>query len=295
MYSSYAKESSTSGPIEAARQFYAEELQFLTHMSSPALLAAFAKVPRERFVGQGPWRVLNSGKYWITEDADPRRVYRNVLIALDEAKGINNGQPSLWALDLDRLGVRPNDHVLHLGCGTGYYTAILAELVGPVGKITAIEIDDGIAERARTALAQWPQVAVVHGDGSSGPFEPVDVIVASAGATHPLPAWLAALKPGGKLMFPLTPNKGAGAMAYLTRKSEDTFEARLMFGVQFIPFSGARDPEVSSQLFAALDRDYGASVKSLRCDPHAKEETCWLHGERWCFSTRDPVQAEPVA
>jgi protein-L-isoaspartate(D-aspartate) O-methyltransferase len=287
MYSSYASESSMTGPIEAARRFYAEELQFLTHMSSPALFAAFASVPRERFVGPGPWRILGEEGYWRTENTDPRHVYHNVLITLDEAKGINNGQPSLWALHLDRLGVRLDDRVLHLGCGTGYYTAILAEIVGAQGRITAIDIDQGVAERARIALAPWPQVAVVRGDGSSGPFEPADVIVVSAGATHPLPSWLAALKPGGKLLFPLTPNKGAGAMAFLTRKSEDSFEARLLFGVQFIPFSGACNPEVSRQLSAALNRDYGASVKSLRCDPHAQEETCWLHGDGWCFSARD--------
>ncbi|MGD0631698.1 MAG: protein-L-isoaspartate O-methyltransferase [Terracidiphilus sp.] len=275
--------------IEAARQFYAEELRFLTKMSSPALYKAFATVPRERFVGPGPWRVLGSSEFWMTEDADPRHVYRNVLIALDEAKGINNGQPSMWARFFDRLDVHPNDQVLHLGCGTGYYTAILAELAGPNGKVTAVEIEEGVAERARAALAPWRQVAVIHTDGSRGPFAPVDVIVVSAGATHPPSSWLAALNPGGKLLFPLTPDHGAGAMAYLTRRGSDNFEARLMYGVQFIPFSGARNPEVSRQLAEALDRDSGAKVKSLRCDPHQKEEHCWLHGEGWCFSTNEPT------
>jgi protein-L-isoaspartate(D-aspartate) O-methyltransferase len=275
--------------IEAARQCYAEELRFVTHMRSDPLFAAFANVPRERFVGPGPWRVLGEEGYWRTESTDPRDVYHNVLIALDEGKGINNGQPSLWALHLDRLGVLAGDHVLHLGCGTGYYTAILAELAGAHGRVTAIDIDQGVAERARIALAPWSQVTVLRADGSSGPFEPADLIVVSAGATHPLPAWFAALKRGGKLMFPLTPDIGAGAMAYLTRKSEVTFEARLMFGVQFIPFSGARDRDVSRQLAHALSGDQGAAVRSLRCDAHDKEETCWLHGEGWCFSIREPI------
>jgi protein-L-isoaspartate(D-aspartate) O-methyltransferase len=258
-------------------------------MSSRALYAAFATVPRERFVGPGPWRVLGSGEFWMTEDAGPRHLYHNVLIALDEAKGINNGQPSMWARFFDQLDVHPNDHVLHLGCGTGYYTAILAELVGPDGKIIAVEIDEDIAERARVALASWPQIDVIHGDGSRGPFAAADVVVASAGATHPSAAWLAALNPGGKLLFPLTPDHGSGAMAYLTRRSADNFEARLMFGVQFIPFRGARDAAVGSQLAEALDRDSGAKVKSLRCDPHEKDDTCWLHGGGWCFSTREPA------
>jgi len=277
------------GPIESARQFYAEELRSLTQMSSPELFAAFAKVPRERFVGPGPWRILGRDENWTTQSDDPRHLYHNVLIALDEAKGINNGQPSMWALFLDQLGVRAGDHLLHLGCGTGYYTAILAEVVGPEGRITAIEIDNAIAERARIALAPWPQVSVLHGDGARGPFEPADVIVVSAGATHPPASWLAALNPGGKLLFPLTPDHGTGAMAYLTRRSADNFEARLIFGVKFIPFTGARDPKVSTELAEALNRDAGAAVKSLRCDPHEKDDTCWLHGDGWCFSTREPV------
>jgi protein-L-isoaspartate(D-aspartate) O-methyltransferase len=275
--------------IEAARRFYAEELRFLTHMGSSALFEAFATVPRERFVGPGPWRTLGLKGYWTTEDADPRNVYHNALISLDEAKGINNGQPSLWAHSFDQLGVEAGDHVLHLGCGTGYYTAILAELVGPDGRIVAVEIDAGMAKRAREALAPWPHVFVVHGDGTHGPFEPANVIVASAGATHPMPVWLAALKPGGTLLFPLTPDKGSGAMAYVTRKSEDIFDAQLMFGALFISFSGARDSKVSGRLADALNRDKGAGVKSLRCDTHEEEETCWLHGTGWCFSTREAV------
>jgi len=275
--------------IEAARQFYAEELRYLANLKSRAVFTAFATVPRERFVGPGPWRILGSGEFRMTEDADPRHVYHNVLIALDEAKGINNGQPSMWARFIDQLDVRAGDHVLHLGCGTGYYTAILAELAGPQGRIVAVEIDAGVAERARIALAPWPQVTVAQGDGSGGPFDPADIVVVSAGATHPLPAWLAAVKPDGRLLFPMTPDAGLGAMVLLTRRSEINFAAQLMYGVQFIAFSGARDPEVGRHLAAALRRDEGAAVKSLRCDFHEKEETCWLHGDGWCFSTREAV------
>jgi protein-L-isoaspartate(D-aspartate) O-methyltransferase len=289
LYASQAMEPAMNTAIEAARQSYAEELRSLAHISSVALFAAFAKVPRERFVGPGPWRILGRDENWTTENEDPRHVYNNVLIALDEAKGINNGQPSMWALFLDQLGVRAGDHLLHLGCGTGYYTAILAEIAGPGGRITAIEIDNAIAERARVALTPWPQVHVEHRDGARGPFEPADIIVVSAGATHPLIAWLAALKPGGRLLFPLTPDSGIGAMTRLTRRSQETFDAQLTFGVQFIPFTGAHDPEMDGGLAIALDRDKGAAVRSLRCDAHDRGDSCWLHGEGWCFSTHDPV------
>jgi protein-L-isoaspartate(D-aspartate) O-methyltransferase len=270
--------------IEAARRFYAEELCRLNHISSPAILAAFATVPRERFLGPGPWIIQSGGSSSFTEDADPTHVYRDVLIVLDEAKHLNNGQPSLWAYYLGLLDVHPGSQILHLGCGTGYYTAILVELAGPHSKIIAVEIDEGLAARAAEALALWPQVTVAHADGALGPFSPSDVIVVSAGATHPLPAWLAALKPEGKLLFPLTSTRGPGTMAYITRKNADVFAAELHGSVFFVDFAGARDSAASSELATALKRDEGAGVRSLRCDPHQPDATCWLHGDGWCFS-----------
>lgn len=155
--------------VEQVRRWYAEELRFTARVSSPSVVDAFATVPRERFVGPGPWLIkspMNLAEYWMTEDADPRHVYHDVLIALDEARGINNGQPSLWAYLFNQIGIVAGEDALHLGCGTGYYTAIAAELVGSTGKVTAIEIDATLAEKARAALPPWPQVTVNHADGA---------------------------------------------------------------------------------------------------------------------------------
>jgi len=256
-------------------------------MSSEALFRAFATVPRERFLGPGPWLIMGWGERWTTEEADPRHVYHDTPIALDEVRHINNGQPSLWAYHLDRLQVRAGEHVLHLGCGTGYYTAIMAEVVGPLGRVVAMEIDEALAERARGALAPWAQATVVCGDGASGPFDATDAIVVSAGATHPLPAWLAAMKPGGRLLFPLTSSEGPGTMARLTRRGESVYAARLNGSVAFIEFQGARDVTLSRQLAEALVRDHGEQVRSLRRDVHDKDKSCWLHGGGWCFSRRE--------
>jgi hypothetical protein len=87
----------TVDSVEQARHWYAAVLRFTARVGSPAVVDAFETVPRERFVGPGPWRILSplvSGEYWTTTDADPRHVYHDVLIALDEARGINNGGPS---------------------------------------------------------------------------------------------------------------------------------------------------------------------------------------------------------
>src|ERR1700723_2454565 len=68
---------------------------------------------------------------------------------------------------VDAFAAGPRERVVHLGCGMGYYSAVLAELVGPTGEISAIEIDEPLAERARAALAPWSQVTVINGDGAT--------------------------------------------------------------------------------------------------------------------------------
>ena len=126
--------------LVAARQGYAEELRFTAPIRSAAVVKAFATVPRENFLGPGPWRILSPmgpAEYWTTENADPRHVYHDALVAIDETRRLNNGQPSLWAHLYDRLGLAPGAHVVHIGAGTGYYSAILAEIVGGNGRVTA--------------------------------------------------------------------------------------------------------------------------------------------------------------
>ncbi len=145
-------------PIRDARRWFAEELRFVARVNSAEVVEAFATVPRERFLGPGPLRILslwNMRDYWTPPVASPTAAYHDVIIAYDEKRYLNNGQPSLWAFVFDKLNVVPGDRVLHLGCGMGYYTAVLAELAGPKGAVSAIEIDEPLAERAREALAPW--------------------------------------------------------------------------------------------------------------------------------------------
>ena len=154
--------------VRTARQSYAEELRFTANVISRSVVHAFATVPREHFVGPGPWRILSPahlGDYWTTADANPRHVYHDMLIALDETRGINNGQPSLWAKLYDQLNLSAGANVVHIGAGAGYFSDILAEIVGPRGRVTAIEIDPQLAGRARDNLVPWPQAIVVVADG----------------------------------------------------------------------------------------------------------------------------------
>ncbi len=284
--------------IWQARRWFAEELRFVARVSDADVVEAFATVPRERFVGPGPLRILslwNMKDYWTPADTGPAAVYHDVLIAYDEKRVLNNGQPSLWAFIFDKPNVVPGERVLHLGCGMGYYTAILAELVGPTGEVLAIEIDKPLAEHAQEALAIWPQVTVANGDGADGSFAKCDVVVASAGATHPLPSWLDCVKPKGRLVLPMTLANKSGGMLLATRRVPDDFEARFLCTVGFYEFAGARDAEVGSRLEQAFARDRGAGVRSVRTDRHRENDTCWLHGDGWCLSRRelDPAQPTP--
>ena len=78
-------------------------------------------------------------------------------------------------------------------------------------------------------------------------------------------------------------------MAHLVRISADLFAASLQGSVFFVDFAGGRDPAVSNELARALRRDGGAGVRSLRCDVHDRDESCWLHGHGWCFSRFAPA------
>jgi protein-L-isoaspartate(D-aspartate) O-methyltransferase len=277
-----------------ARRWFSEELRFVARIEDQNVVDALATVPRERFVPQGPLRMLshwNLRDYWTPPDSSPTAVYHDVLIAYDEKRRLNNGQPSLWAFVFDELRVARGERVVHLGCGMGYYSAVLAELVGPTGKVSAIEIDEPLMERAREALASWPQVTVINGDGANVSFGESDVVVASAGATHPLRSWLDSLSANGRLVFPMTVTNAGGGMLLVKRRRPDEFDARFLCPVSFYEFAGARDANVSDRLAQAFAQDRGGGVKSVRTDQHTEEPTCWLHGDGWCLSRRglDPA------
>ncbi len=275
--------------IITVRQAFAEELRYVAHIRLDAVIAAFAAVPRERFLGSPPWRVYDqdTGEYWTVPLADPAAAYHNVLFAIDTDRGINNGQPEFWARLFDRLGIRAGETVVHVGAGLGYYTAIIAELTGPTGHVLAIEVDAELAKQARANLAGIGNVQLETADGSS--FDPglADVVVVNAGATHPLPLWLDILRPGGRLLLPLTPDAGLGTVFRVERLgATQRYAASAASGVGIYPCIGARTPQAGRALGRALAGGGQRFVRSLRRDTHARETECWLHGDGYCLSLR---------
>ena len=171
--------------LATVRQRYAEEIRQKAQLRSPALIQAFAQTPRERYLGPGPWQVWETMRYHTTPDADLRHLYRDVPVVFDPARWLNNGLPSFVAFLIDALDLQPGEHVVHVGCGTGYYTAILAEVVGPSGRVTAIEIDPDLATRAQSNLIHLPHVEVIQADGGEYDSGSTNAIFVNAGATHP--------------------------------------------------------------------------------------------------------------
>jgi protein-L-isoaspartate(D-aspartate) O-methyltransferase len=159
---------------------------------------AFLVVPRERFL---PDLVTRQGLEAVYRDeAIPTKFDTNGLPVS------SSSQPAIMAEMLEQLRLEPGMRVLEIGAGTGYNAALLAEMVGPGGAVTAIDIDPVIAREARSALRTGKHRAeVVSGDGREGfaARAPYDRIIVTASAAAVPRAWRDQLAEGGLLEVPL--------------------------------------------------------------------------------------------
>src|SRR5271168_4750261 len=107
--------------LQEARTRFAKEIQQQGHIKSAGLIEGLATVPRENFLGPGPWKIMRPADlakgYELTPDSNPRHLYDNVLVALDERRLLNNGEPLGLLLFLDTLTPSAGDRFLHIGCG----------------------------------------------------------------------------------------------------------------------------------------------------------------------------------
>jgi protein-L-isoaspartate(D-aspartate) O-methyltransferase len=276
-----------SDRLATRRKAYAREVLARFGTNDPGVEAAFAKVPREAFLGPPPWAFGKGGAASWATTSNPESLYQDELIALDRAKGINNGQPSLHALCIAALRLTRRDHVLHIGAGTGYYTAILAEVAGSVA---AYEIEAALAARAAGNLAAWPNVTM-HAESATGRgLPPADAIYVCAGATHPDPFWLDALRDGGRLLFPLTGDDMWGGMLLVERQGHG-FAARFVSRCGFIHCAGPRDPVTAARLSEVFRVGGMDAVRSLTRQP-PPGLTVWFAGDGWYLST-EPSPAGP--
>ena len=281
--------------LAIVRRAFAKQIMAAEGVEDARVEAAFAEVRREDFLGPGPWPVMRwMSRYVMTPSADPVYLYTDDAVGILPERRLNNGVPSFHARLICSASPQPGEHVVHVGAGVGYYTAILAELVGPSGSVTAIEFDPGLAARAAANFRSYRCVRIVQGDAAQIPFEPADVIYVNAGATRPASSWLDSLKEGGRLILPLTTNEGfrrgdpdnvrrRGAVFRIERRGCQ-FLAQWISGVAIFPCEGARDPASEAALAEAFKVERWREVTRLYRRDDLPDEQYWLRAPGWCLA-----------
>jgi protein-L-isoaspartate(D-aspartate) O-methyltransferase len=185
---------------------------------------ALLKVPRHLFV----------------PEAVRPQAYRDTPLPIGDGQTIS--APHMVAVMAEALDLREGDKVLEIGTGSGYNAAVMAELVGPTGKIISLERHPSLAEKAGRLLqeAGYGNVQLVVGDGSLGyPEEaPYDRISVTCGAPRVPNALAEQLKEGGTMLIPV------GGLEYQSllrvRKLGGKLQSEDLGSVVFVPLIGEK-------------------------------------------------------
>ena len=191
-------------------------------INDPRVLAAMNAVERHRFIRP--------------EDVDLAYGDHPVDIGL----GQTISQPFIVAFMTEALDVRPSDRVLEIGTGSGYQTAVLAELAAEVYSIEVVPAHAAAAAELLRALG-YTNVQLRSGDGYAGWPEaaPFDAIIVTAAPDHLPPPLVEQLKIGGRLVVPV----GRGDQELLTLyKGEDGLREISRLPVRFVPLTRSHEP-----------------------------------------------------
>lgn len=274
--------------LDESRNLFAAVLSRVSGRHIAEIERAFRTVHREDFFPPGPWLVCTESGYVPTPSADPVWLQQDLLFAIDQEKGINNGQPSLHARWLAAVDARPGERVLHVGCGNGFYSAVLANLVGERGAVAAFEIELEIAAAARRYLATYSCADVRSTSAATGALPASDIIYVNAASDQPLATWIDALRPGGRLVFPWQPDPDLG-VSVLIAKNLEGLSAKVLGPSRFIPL---KTEMVSPATHRGRDAVWkiASLVKTIEQEP---DETNVAAFDQYWFSTnRQPIARE---
>jgi len=175
-------------------------------ITDPRVEAAFRAVPRHLFL----------------PDVPLAETYRDQAIPTKTVDGeaiSSSSQPEIMATMLEQLRLEPGLRVLEIGAGTGYNAGLMAHVLGETGTLVTMDIDDDIVDgaRAHLAAAGVSRVQVVLGDGGLGYPDgaPYDRVILTVGAWDVAPAWWGDLRPGGRLVLPLTVGGSQKSVAFV--------------------------------------------------------------------------------
>jgi len=183
-------------------------------------------------IEQALWTVDRKG---FVREGYGVEAYEDYAIPIGEDQTIS--QPTTVVYMLEMLDVEKDQNVLDVGCGSGWTTALLAELVGDGGQVTGLEIKDKLATFGKDNLEKYnyDQADIVHADAMAEPQPqaPFDRILASATAPNVPDMLTRQLKEGGVLVMPVETNivrlEKAGGGRYKREETE---------GFRFVPMQG---------------------------------------------------------
>ncbi|MGA8534767.1 MAG: methyltransferase domain-containing protein, partial [Candidatus Tumulicola sp.] len=202
--------------------------------------AAMRAVPRHRFLEN------------VT--LDEAYADRAIAIKMQDGEVVSSvSQPGMIGLMLELLAPAPGDRVLEIGTGSGYHAALLAELVGPEGSVTTIDLDPDLAGRARVVLTDlgYRNVTVWAADGGreTGGRERFDRVIVTARSDDVAAAWWHALNEGARLVVPLR-LEDAGEYAVGFIRCDDRLQSVGVHPCAFLALRGeAADPGASDLFY----------------------------------------------
>jgi len=192
------------------------------YLKSPAIIRAFKKISRADFAPEE--LVRKKGREFIEEHNTPLSIGFNQTVS----------QPLTVAFMLEQLQPKKGDRVLDIGSGSGWQTALLAEIIGPDGFVYAVERIRKLKDFGERNVAKYgfKNTQFIIGDGTKGlsdqaPF--ARIIAAAAGEEIPA-VWKKQLEIGGRLVAPVE-----NSIYLLIKKSEGKFEKREYPGFAFVP------------------------------------------------------------
>lgn len=196
-----------------------DQLEHDDYLKTAEIIAAFRQIKRSDFVMRG----LEHESHY------------NYPLLIGYGQTIS--QPATVAFMLELLQPQLGEKILDIGVGSGWQTALLAQIVGKNGQVVAVERIPELVEFAKKNLAKYNfsniEVIEVNGYGGYPLYEPYDAIIAAAAAPKVPKAILSQLKIGGRLVMPIGEDKQS--IYYIKRESENNFKYKEYPGFVFVP------------------------------------------------------------
>jgi len=190
-----------------------------SYLKSPKIINAFKQTDRICFVPEE-----------LRHEA-----YENYPLFIGHGQTIS--QPATVAFMLELLEPKPGEKILDVGCGSGWQTALLSNLVGDKGKVIGLEIKDELVEQCKNNLEQFDfkNIEIKKGNGWQGLPEqaPFDKIIVAAAANTVPEQLLKQLKIGGRMIVPV--GRDIQDMTIINKVGKNQYEEESVPGFIFVP------------------------------------------------------------